>query len=102
MWGNTQPGALIALFVFCALAAFEALGPVAVAFQHMGQVIASATRVSQLMHAKPEVSFVNQSHELKSLESLMIDNVTFTYPEQPFAVIKKSHYSSSKVNILRY
>ncbi|HHR6143219.1 TPA: heme ABC transporter ATP-binding protein/permease CydC [Providencia alcalifaciens] len=87
--GNTQPGALIALFVFCALAAFEALGPVAVAFQHMGQVIASATRVSQLMHAKPEVNFVNQSHELKSLESLMIDNVTFTYPEQPFAVIKK-------------
>ncbi|WP_321146611.1 heme ABC transporter ATP-binding protein/permease CydC [Providencia alcalifaciens] len=86
--GNTQPGALIALFVFCALASFEALGPVAVAFQHMGQVIASATRVSQLMHAKPEVSFVSQGTTLDSLESLTIDNVTFTYPEQPFAVLK--------------
>lgn len=30
--GNTQPGALIALFVFCALAAFEALAPVTGAF----------------------------------------------------------------------
>ncbi|VTN15337.1 cysteine/glutathione ABC transporter membrane /ATP-binding component [Raoultella terrigena] len=40
--GNSQPGALIALFVFCALAAFEALAPVTGAFQHLGQVIASA------------------------------------------------------------
>jgi ATP-binding cassette subfamily C protein CydC len=37
---NSQPGALIALFVFCALAAFEALAPVTGAFQHLGQVIA--------------------------------------------------------------
>ena len=36
--GNAQPGALIALFVFCALAAFEALAPVTGAFQHLGQV----------------------------------------------------------------
>ena len=34
--GNSQPGALIALFVFCALAAFEALAPVTGAFQHLG------------------------------------------------------------------
>lgn len=46
--GNTQPGALIALFVFCALAAFEALAPVSGAFQHLGQVIASALRITEL------------------------------------------------------
>lgn len=34
--GDTQPGALIALFVFAALASFEALMPVAGAFQHLG------------------------------------------------------------------
>lgn len=34
--GNSQPGALIALFVFCALAAFEATAPVTGAFQHLG------------------------------------------------------------------
>lgn len=85
--GDTKPGALIALFVFCALAAFEALGPVAVAFQHMGQVIASATRVSQLMTAKPEVTFPSESPSIAILESLTVDNISFTYPEQPFAVL---------------
>ncbi|MCD2528321.1 cysteine/glutathione ABC transporter ATP-binding protein/permease CydC [Providencia huaxiensis] len=85
--GDTKPGALIALFVFCALAAFEALGPVAVAFQHMGQVIASATRVSQLMTAKPEVTFPSESPSIATLENLTVDNISFTYPEQPFAVL---------------
>ncbi|MDI7238633.1 cysteine/glutathione ABC transporter ATP-binding protein/permease CydC [Providencia huaxiensis] len=85
--GDTKPGALIALFVFCALAAFEALGPVAVAFQHMGQVIASATRVSQLMTAKPEVTFPSESPSITTLENLTVDNISFTYPEQPFAVL---------------
>ena len=94
--GNTQPGALIALFVFCALAAFEALGPVAVAFQHMGQVIASATRVSQLMEAKPEVTFPSDGKQISQLESLKIDNVTFSYPNQPFAVLKNVSLSLKK------
>ncbi len=55
--GDTQPGALIALFVFAALASFEALMPVAGAFQHLGQVIASATRVKQIIDRQPEVTF---------------------------------------------
>jgi ATP-binding cassette subfamily C protein CydC len=55
--GNTQPGALIALFVFCALAAFEALAPVTGAFQHLGQVIASALRITELTEQQPEVTF---------------------------------------------
>jgi ATP-binding cassette subfamily C protein CydC len=55
--GNSQPGALIALFVFCALAAFEALAPVTGAFQHLGQVIASARRITQITGQQPEVTF---------------------------------------------
>lgn len=94
--GDTQPGALIALFVFCALAAFEALGPVAVAFQHMGQVIASATRVSQLMTAKPEVTFPAESPSITTLENLTVDNISFTYPDQPFAVLNNVSLSLNK------
>lgn len=86
--GDHQPGALIALFVFCSLAAFEALGPVAVAFQHMGQVIASATRVSQLIDAKPEVTFATTGPASEVSISINIDNINFTYPEQPLPVIK--------------
>jgi ATP-binding cassette subfamily C protein CydC len=79
---NTQPGALIALFVFCALAAFEALAPVTGAFQHLGQVIASALRVSQIIEQQPEVTFPQQASARPEQVALTLDNVSFTYPEQ--------------------
>jgi ATP-binding cassette subfamily C protein CydC len=81
--GDTQPGALIALFVFCALAAFEALAPVTGAFQHLGQVIASAKRITQITEQEPEVSFTQgEEHKLESV-SLNLNQVTFSYPQQP-------------------
>ncbi|EPK7361579.1 TPA: cysteine/glutathione ABC transporter ATP-binding protein/permease CydC [Kluyvera cryocrescens] len=79
---NMQPGALIALFVFCALAAFEALAPVTGAFQHLGQVIASALRVSQITEQQPEVTFPTQTTVLSQQVALTLDRVSFTYPEQ--------------------
>ncbi|PHM37881.1 heme ABC transporter ATP-binding protein/permease CydC [Xenorhabdus innexi] len=86
--GNTQPGALIALFTFCALSAFESLGPVTVAFQHMGQMISSATRVSQLMHQKAEVIFPADGPKNTGNLSLEIKNIGFTYPNQPMPVLQ--------------
>ncbi|PHM67280.1 transport ATP-binding protein CYDC [Xenorhabdus stockiae] len=86
--GNSQPGALIALFTFCALSAFESLGPVTVAFQHMGQVISSATRVSQLMHQKAEVTFPAHGPKSTGNLSLEIKNIEFTYPNQPIPVLQ--------------
>ncbi|MBS9425650.1 heme ABC transporter ATP-binding protein/permease CydC [Photorhabdus caribbeanensis] len=86
--GNSQPGALIALFVFCSLAAFESLGPVTVAFQHLGQVITSATCVSQLMQQEPEVTFPTSGPESSAQASADIKNISFTYPDQPMAVLK--------------
>ena len=80
---NAQPGALIALFVFCALAAFEALAPVTGAFQHLGQVIASALRVSQIIEQQPEVTFPQQAAaEPHQQVALTLEQITFTYPEQ--------------------
>lgn len=79
---NNQPGALIALFVFCALAAFEALAPVTGAFQHLGQVIASALRISQIIEQQPEVTFPEQAVVRPQQVSLTLDRVSFTYPQQ--------------------
>lgn len=79
---NSQPGALIALFVFCALAAFEALAPVTGAFQHLGQVIASALRISQIIEQQPEVTFPEQAVVRPQQVSLTLDRVSFTYPQQ--------------------
>lgn len=79
---NSQPGALIALFVFCALAAFEALAPVTGAFQHLGQVMASAMRITELTTQKPEVSFPETAGETPDSVSLTLNNIRFSYPQQ--------------------
>lgn len=80
---NSQPGALIALFVFCALAAFEALAPVTGAFQHMGQVIASAVRITQITDCPPEVQFPPSSMAAPTAVNVRLQDVAFTYPDQP-------------------
>ncbi|EML9985160.1 TPA: cysteine/glutathione ABC transporter ATP-binding protein/permease CydC [Citrobacter amalonaticus] len=79
---NAQPGALIALFVFCALAAFEALAPVTGAFQHLGQVIASAMRITELTEQKPEVTFPTDVSDVPDQVTLTLRDASFSYPEQ--------------------
>lgn len=80
--GNTQPGALIALFVFCALAAFEALAPVTGAFQHLGQVIASAVRITQIVEQTPEVQFKEGHSVVPDSVAVQLTEVTFAYEGQ--------------------
>jgi ATP-binding cassette subfamily C protein CydC len=79
--GNTQPGPLIALFVFCALAAFEALAPVTGAFQHLGQVIASALRITQIAEQEPEVRSIQQT-AVPAQVALTLQDITFAYDKQ--------------------
>lgn len=84
---NFMPEALIALFTFCALAAFESLAPVTVAFQHLGQVMTSATRISHLIEQKPDVTFPEKGGETDDRATLTMHNICFTYPTQPMQVI---------------
>lgn len=90
--GNPHPGALLALFVFVTLAAFEALAPVASAFLHLGQVMASAERVQDVISQTPPVQFVTEPEDKASAGEtaanpalqLNIQYVTFGYtPDQP-------------------
>lgn len=75
----TEPGAFIALFVFCALAAFEALAPVGGAFLHLGQVMASATRVSEVINQQPAVHFAHTPLPPREGVSLSIRDLSFSY-----------------------
>lgn len=79
--GNeTQPGALIALFVFCILAAFESLAPVGSAFLHLGQVIASAHRVTQIINQPVAVIFPAGQHVSSDSVNLSMNEVDFAFP----------------------
>ena len=77
--GSQDEGALIALFVFCSLAAFEALAPVGNAFLHLGQVIASANRVAQILAQKPALQFPSPSVNDTKGAALSIRNLSFRH-----------------------
>lgn len=78
--GGQAPGAMIALFVFCAMACFEALAPVSGAFQHLGQVASAARRLSQITGQQPEVTFAEHGPALVAPVALDIADLSFTYP----------------------
>ncbi|CAK9884567.1 MAG: Lipid A export ATP-binding/permease protein MsbA [Candidatus Erwinia impunctatus] len=85
----SSPAALIALFVFCTLAAFEALAPVGGAFQHLGQVLTAAHRLSDVIMQTPSVEFPSAMPAASSDEKVILamENVTFRYqPERPAAL----------------
>ncbi|SFM89699.1 ATP-binding cassette, subfamily C, CydC [Izhakiella capsodis] len=83
-----KPGALIALFVFCSLAAFEALAPVATAFQHLGQVIASAERVTEITAQRPTVSFDDDRQQAATQVSIALECVSFSYENSAFPALQ--------------
>ena len=87
--GDSRPGALIALFVFTSLAAFEALGPVAGAFQHLGQVIASAGRIADIIYRQPTITFPAAGPSTPHEVALEILDVSFTYPGQTQPTINR-------------
>lgn len=75
--------AIIALFALAALAAFEILMPLGSAFLHIGQVIASAERVTEITEQTPLVQFNGQkTFEKNTALDLSIQQVSFTYPER--------------------
>lgn len=85
--GDNHPGALIALLVFTSLAAFEALGPVAGAFQHLGQVIASAKRIADVIGREPAVVFPAGGPPHAGTAALVLDAISFRYPDQPLPAV---------------
>ncbi|WP_329504349.1 heme ABC transporter ATP-binding protein/permease CydC [Haemophilus parainfluenzae] len=75
--------AFIALFTFAALASFEILMPLGSAFLHIGQVIASAERLTDIIEQQPLVAF-NGKAEFDQNATTLIEakDLSFTYPER--------------------
>ena len=75
--------AFIALFTFAALSSFEILMPLGSAFLHIGQVIASAERVTDIIEQQPLVAF-NGKAEFEQNATTLIEakDLSFTYPER--------------------
>lgn len=80
---------LVALFVFVCLASAEILMPIPNAFIFLGQVIASAARITAIISQTPEITFVKEGKKLDlTMAKLHFDKVNFSYPNQPFIILK--------------
>lgn len=88
-------GPLIALFVFCALAAFEALAPVAGAFLHLSQVMASAQRVNDIISQQPDIIFPERPPETIPGIAIEITSLRFGYPSRPEPILNAFSLSLS-------
>ena len=84
-------GATIALFLFCGLAAFESLAPVAGAFLPLAQVSSAARRVQEIIDQPPAIHFPPAMQDTAPGISLTLDNVSFSYPQRPEPVL--AHFS---------
>ena len=81
---------LVALFVFVSLASAEILAPIPGAFIFLGQVLTSATRTTAIFNQTPDIKFISESESKKvdlSSATLQFENINFSYPNQPFAVL---------------
>lgn len=80
--------AFIALFTFAALAAVEIIMPLGAAFLHIGQVIAAANRVTEIVEQKPLVEFNNNAKFEEKVNLISAKDLSFAYPEQEDPVLK--------------
>ena len=75
--------AFIALFTFAALASFEILMPLGSAFLHIGQVLASAERVTDIIEQQPLVTFNGKAEfDQNAITLIEAKDLSFTYPER--------------------
>ena len=80
--------AFIALFTFAALAAVEIIMPLGAAFLHIGQVIAAANRVTEIVEQKPLVEFNDNAKFEGKVNLISAKDLSFAYPEQEDPVLK--------------
>ncbi|MCF7481625.1 cysteine/glutathione ABC transporter ATP-binding protein/permease CydC [Vibrio sp. J1-1] len=79
--GGRAPDPWIALFAFATMASFEILMPIAGAFQYLGQTLTSARRLNEVILAKPDVVFPEQSNREDKPLDIEFDKISFAYPD---------------------
>ncbi len=83
---HVQADPLSALMVFLALASFEAIQPLAGAFQYLSSTLTAAKRLNEVMNTSAVISFGNRT-EYANSGALEIQNIEFSYPHQAKPVL---------------
>lgn len=95
---DTYRFAFIALFTMSALASFEILMPIGAAFLHIGQVISSAERVTEIIEQTPLVEFQGTLDKIEYPAKSAVENspvlielnrIQFHYPNRQDIALKE-------------
>lgn len=86
--GGRGPDPLIALMVFVTLAAFEAIAPLASAFQHLATTLSSARRLNEITQDAAPLRFGNETLATDAATTLTLNQLDFSYPGQPEPVLR--------------
>ncbi|GLP96081.1 heme ABC transporter ATP-binding protein/permease CydC [Paraferrimonas sedimenticola] len=84
-------GAVMALLLFATLASFEAIAPVAAAFQYLSASQLAANRVNEVVANPTTQTFGEQSIDAQA--SLQFSQVSFAYPGQSKSVLQKLSFT---------
>ncbi|WP_417761478.1 heme ABC transporter ATP-binding protein/permease CydC [Shewanella sp.] len=81
---DIPPGPMMALPVFCALAVFEMMMPLAGAFQHLSSCLLAAERVSEITQQQADIVFPASSAAQVHQGAITLQGIEFAYqPQQP-------------------
>lgn len=81
-------GVDLAVIAQTALASFEAIIPLPLAFQQLGKSFAAMQHLLDLLNAKPEIQNVNTDLQFAAVPDLQIEHLTFHYPEETERVVE--------------
>ena len=85
--GGSTPDPVTALMVFATLASFEALLPLAGAFQHLSTSLTSARRLNEILQEAKAPAW-GEGQTPAGTGALQIRDIHFTYPEQDAPVLQ--------------
>ncbi len=84
---ETLDGPVLALVMLTVMASFEAIWPLPLAYQYLGQTREAGRRLLEIVETEPQVVFPAQSIPLDRQYSITFDSVCFRYHEQaPWAL----------------
>ena len=76
---QTLNGSSLALVMLTVMASFEAVAPLPLAYQFLGQTREAARRLLEIVEAEPQVRFPERSVQLQRQFSITFDKVNFRY-----------------------
>ncbi|RLW58822.1 MAG: thiol reductant ABC exporter subunit CydC [gamma proteobacterium symbiont of Stewartia floridana] len=78
---GSLPPAHLAMLVLFSLASFEAVAPLPMAFQTLGQQLAAAKRIFQIADRQPSIKEPNDPEEKIADLTLNLYNISYRYPQ---------------------